>query len=500
MPSLMAEIAEMRRMKALAEQLRKERAQRRQRFTSQPSSDLLEHYCRLNPGFERPTWLRPIADLFARAERGEPVRAVISAPPQHGKTEICKAGITRFLSRLPRKRNHYISYAATRAQRISGQMRKQMALLGIATEGSKGHWETTQGGFLHACGVDGGITGEPADGIVVIDDLIKNAKEARSAVIREAKMEDLRQSVLTRVHPGVAVLVVATRWHPKDPSGVLIAEGWENINLPAIAEEGDILGRQIGEALAPSIRPIDFLLQQKRDLTDGPFAAMYQGHPRPRGGTLFHEPTYYTALPKEGYVVGFGIDLAYSEKTSADWSICVELWRVGAADDPNAKFYVVCVDRAQVEAPAFTLTLKSRSVRRPGAKMLWRASGTEKGAATFIKQQGVPLLWCPPPGDKYICATPVAAAWNAGNVLVPSTDPEDYGVESEHDMPDFAKQARRWLPAFLECIDNFSGVGNEQDDDVDALGNGFTLLTSRKSTRDAEGSGLGLGPRPERTL
>lgn len=456
------------------------------RFTSRAPLSLLDYFCQLNPELVRPDWLKPIADLFERAAKREPVRACVAAPPQHGKTELFKAGICQFIELNPKRRNLYVSYSATRAEYISNQIRRLLSNRGVVTEGNRGHWETKEGGGLHACGVDGGVTGFPIDGIVALDDLLKNAKEARSATIRDGKVEDLRQSVLTRVHPGVSAMNVATRWHPKDPSGVLIAEGWESVNLTAIAEENDILGRQIGEALAPAIRPIDFLLQQKRDLTDGPFAAMYQGRPRPRGGTVFHEPNFYTELPREGYAVGFGIDLAYTAKSNADWSICLEMWRVGAFDDPQAKFYVVGVDRAQVEAPSFALTLKSRAVRRPGARMLWRASGTEKGSATFLKAQGIPIVWAPPPGDKFVSATAVAAAWNDGRVLVP--DPEEFS------------EVKRWLPAFLQSIDDFTGIGDEQDDDVDALGNAHKLLTAKKGTEENEDSGSSASARTPRRL
>lgn len=417
----------------------------------------------------RPKWLLPIAAQFDRALRGEPVRACDSAPPQHGKTEICKAGIARIIETHPERLNAYISYSATRSGDISKQIRKLVASRGIVTEGARNNWRTEQGGGLIACGIDGGITGYPVNGIVVLDDLLKNAKEARSGTIRESKIEDLRMSVLTRLHPGIAAVNVATRWHPKDPSGVLIAEGWENVNLAAIAEEGDILGRQVGEALAPKIRPIDFLLQQKRDLTEVPFAAMYQGRPRPRGGCVFHDPHFYTELPKEGYVVGFGVDLAYTAKSNADWSVCLELWRVGQAHDREAKFYVVQVDRAQVEAPSFALTLKARSVRRPGAKMLWRASGTEKGSAQFIQGQGIPLRVEQPPGDKFVSATAVAAAWNQGRVLLP--DPAKF------------PEANRWLIGFLSNVADFRGEGDEIDDEIDALGNAHHVLTSKPPVR-----------------
>jgi len=94
--------------------------------------------------------------------------------------------------------------------------------------------------------------------------------------------------------------------------------------------------------------------------------------------------------------------------------------------------------------------------------MLWRASGTEKGAAQFIKDRGIPLRVVQPPGDKLVSATDVAAAWNSGRVLVP--DPEHF--------PD----CERWLYPFLDTLANFTGSGKEHDDDVDALGNAHEAL------------------------
>jgi hypothetical protein len=242
-----------------------------------------------------------------------------------------------------------------------------MADMGVAIEGGRDHWETAQRGFLHAAGVDGGITGFPVDGAIVVDDLMKGDKEARSRTVRESKMSELRASVITRAHPNTPIIVVATRWHPEDPSGQLIKEGWEEINLPAICDSAvDLLGREVGAPLAPEIRPLDFLEQKKREIGDYYWSALYQGRPRPRGGTVFHEPHWYRELPRSGYVVAYGVDLAYTAKKSADHSVCLELWRVGSGDD--AVFYVVSCDMAQVEAPNFTLTLKSRNARRPEAR------------------------------------------------------------------------------------------------------------------------------------
>jgi len=94
--------------------------------------------------------------------------------------------------------------------------------------------------------------------------------------------------------------------------------------------------------------------------------------------------------------------------------------------------------------------------------MLWRASGTEKGAASFIQRLGIPLVVRNPPGDKLVSATEVAIAWNDGRILVPDQDV----------FPDAAV----WLGDFLAVVSGFTGNGKERDDDVDGLGNAYELL------------------------
>jgi len=316
-----------------------------------------------------------------------------------------------------------------------------------------------EGGQCLFTSIDGGITGEPVDGLCIIDDPVKNRKEADSARRREVIREAYRDAIETRVHPGASIFLLATRWHPDDLSGTCIAEGWEYMNLPAVSEGSDPNGREPGEALFPEMWPLDALLKKQSLVGEFTWAALYQGHPRPKGGTVFREPTYYSKLP-ESYSGGFGVDLAYTAKTNADTSICLEMWREDRFGQ-EPLYYVRHVDRAQVEAPVFMETLKERSQRRPHWNMLWRASGTEKGAAQFIQMADIPLKVENPPGDKFVAAQAVAAAWNAGRVMVP--DPDEF------------PEAASWLDAFLDIVLNFTGTGKEHDDDVDALGNAFEV-------------------------
>jgi phage terminase large subunit-like protein len=435
--------------------------------TDQPEG-ILDFQVRVSPRFKRANHFALYAGKLERAVGGS-LRVVFAAPPQHGKSEVTLHGLAWIAKKFPSKRHAYITYNSTRARSVARKFRLILKAAGIAFSGSLSQIILPGGGQILFTSIDAGITGEPVDGIAVIDDAFKNRKEADSQARRDVVEMAYREAIETRVHHGGSVVVLATRWHPRDLSGILIEEGWEHINLPAIAEANDPNGREVGEALFPEHAPLEFLLEKKRQLLDFSFAALYQGRPRPKGGKIFHEPHYYTVRPKEGYRGAFGLDLSYTAKTSSDWSICVELWRVqppamlGAAK-PEPIFYVIHVDREKVEAPDFAKTLKKRHERRKSWRMLWRASGTEKGSASFMKREpyNLPIDVKQPPGDKLVSATEVAAAWNDGRVLVP--DPEHF------------PECEEWLIPFIDVLGNFTGLGKEVDDDADALGNAFEAL------------------------
>ncbi len=429
---------------------------------------------RVSPHLKRPRHFRKYADLLQSGVGGG-LRVVFSAPPQHGKTMVTLHALAWVILRYPTLRHAYVTYSQGRARSVARSVCRILQAAGMHFGGGLSQLTFPEGGQCLFTSIDGGITGEPVDGLCIIDDPVKNRKEADSARRREVIREAYTDAIETRVHEGASIFLLATRWHPDDLSGTCIEQGWTRINLPAIAEADDPNGRAPGEALFPDMWPAEALHKKQSLVGEFTWSALYQGHPRPKGGTVFHEPTYYTKLP-ESYSGGFGVDLAYTAKTNSDHSICLEMWREDRFGmDPL--YYVRHVDRAQVEAPVFMETLKERSQHRPHWNMLWRASGTEKGAAQFIQMADVPLAVQNPPGDKFVAAQSVAAAWNAGRVMVP--DPEAF--------PEVAN----WLDAFLDIVMNFTGTGKEHDDDVDALGNAFEVcevVDSGVGTRVRAGS------------
>lgn len=371
------------------------------------------------------------------------------------------------MARNPRMRFAYATYSQDQAEYVSSKVQQLAQDAGLEPHGNLQTWRTSNSAEVLFTSPNGPFAGRGVDGVLAVDDPYKDRRSAESPRIRRLTLEWFDDVARKRVHPGGSVFVMSTRWHVEDLSGVLVTRGWEYLNLKAIAEGetgadgrviGDPLHRVPGDPIWPAKRPIDFYAEHRADAYS--WASLYQGEPRPRGGVVFSGesglPPRYSELASK-YRVGYGVDLAYTAKTHADYSVLIELWREETADPKKPLFYVVQVDRKQVDAPSFTLTLKARHSDRAGP-MRWYAGGTEKGSADFIKRQGIPLDVVPPKGDKFVRAQPVAAAWNEGRILVPDS--------------------ASWLPAFLDEVQNFTGVADVHDDQVDALAAAFDSLAT----------------------
>jgi predicted phage terminase large subunit-like protein len=136
-------------------------------------------------------------------------------------------------------------------------------------------------GGLYSTTVGGQLTGMGAD-VLIIDDPVKNAEEALSPTYRRRNWDWWQSTASTRLEPDAVVILMNTRWHAEDLSGMLLREEpdrWDVLCLPAIAEDNDILKRSPGEALWPERYPIEVLREIERDKTAYWFGAMYQQHP-----------------------------------------------------------------------------------------------------------------------------------------------------------------------------------------------------------------------------
>lgn len=419
--------------------------ERERRARAKARLPLAEFVPAVSPNLIAPYHLAPIVEAFERIDAGEEVRLVISAPPQHSKSVTALHALVWYHRRNRRKRSGYATYAqhfAGDQSEIAEAAARRAALRIEAANRSR--WDLGDGGRISWTSRGGPLTGRPIDGVLLIDDLIKDWEEAQSPVIRQKALDWLATVAETRVHPGASIVMIATRWHENDPSGVMIREhGWESINLPAIKPNG--------EPLWPEQRPLPYLERLRETLGPHKWSALYMGDPRPVEGRVFGPAV--TFQPGEGpegpYESAWGFDAAYTKATRADYSVAIELRRYVE----SGRYAIGDVLRVQEETETVIDALVSRGIHR----IHWGRSGTEKALEAWIEAKGISVKATPVSADKYVRAQPVSVAWNRGEIEIP------------------ARAA--WARPLIEEIESFTGTPvDRHDDQVDALASAYDAL------------------------
>jgi hypothetical protein len=200
--------------------------------------------------------LNLIADHLEAVERGEISRLLITTPPRHGKTMLTSEFFPAwYLGRNPEKFIIFITYSQERANDVGRKVRNQLTdplhqsifLNCKISEDSaaSNKFSTNQNGAYYAVGVGGPITGRGAH-LLIIDDPIKGREDADSPTQRRKLIQWFQSVAYTRLMPSGSIIGIMTRWHEVDLAGWLLKghENWATINLPALAEENDILGQR----------------------------------------------------------------------------------------------------------------------------------------------------------------------------------------------------------------------------------------------------------------
>ena len=400
----------------------------------------------LSPELQRPDHLATFCDVFARAEAaaagdGPPVLVLLSAPPQTWKTSTGLHACAWWLARRPADFLALLSYGQDLANDKSREARILATRAGVAlrTDSNAADlWRTTSGGGFLARGIEAGVTGHSGLSLVWIDDPFRGRTQAESAAYRRQVMDSIRSVAFTRRHPRTSVLITHTRWHGDDPIGILSREHpglFEQYTLAACTEDGEPL-------ITVSGRDRAYYAEQRKLVGEYEWHALFMGAPRPREGRLFKGVSVYRETPND-MRIAIGVDFAYSSRTAADWSTAVVLGRSGA------RKYVLRVVRRQCSATEFAGELRDLARRWPGAPMSAYIGGTEKGTVSLLQLAGVYVQAKPAREDKYTRALRTSSAWNAGEILVPEDEP--------------------WVDPFVSEIADFSGTGDDHDDQVDAL-------------------------------
>jgi predicted phage terminase large subunit-like protein len=260
---------------------------------------------------------------------------IILTAPQHGKSTLTSQFFPSFaLGKLPNLRVSLVCYGESLAAKHSRAARNMVAskrysaLFGSLSPSDVSEtvnlsndsksvtaWdlaEPNRGGMI-AAGVGGAVSGNPK-GLFVLDDMIKDHREAAKKDVRDDVWDFYLSSIRVRMMAGVLVM---THWHPDDPAGRLFkqmvsgdpdADQWKVLDLPGLMEPGlfakdveeqrkrmadgvfmglaDPLGRKDGEVLCPPMLSKGEMLKIRAG-NKYFFTALYQQRPYAKEGQRY---------------------------------------------------------------------------------------------------------------------------------------------------------------------------------------------------------------------
>lgn len=314
-------------------------------------------YVRYNtPGFKETAFHKFLCkeiDDFLSHDKNEVMDILLlSVPPQSGKsTAVTEALASYFLGKNPNKNVIIAGYSEDFARRFGRRNMQKIEEFGEDLFGihpAEAPWnntefETAEGGRCISRGILSGITGNPAN-LIIIDDPIKNMQEAVSDTTRGTIQDEFYASIITRVAPHGKLIVIQTRWHEEDLFGH-IEKNFHNvkvINLPCEAEENDPMGREVGEPLIPELGKGVKWLKDFKDMyvnENGKrsWFALYQGHPNIAGGNMFRKDNwmFYEKLPDTIPYRVISVDCTFKKSDTGDF-VAIQDW--GKADD---EYYLI---------------------------------------------------------------------------------------------------------------------------------------------------------------
>lgn len=372
---------------------------------------------------------------------------ILTCPPRHGKSELVSRRLPAWvMGRFPRWNGVVATYnddfAADFGKDVRGivtstQYKQVFPSLRLQRGGgASDRLQTMEGGQWSFVGRGGSLTGRGAH-ILICDDLIKDDKEAQSQAIRDQAWNWFTKVAMSRRMGMKLVILTFTRWHSDDPIGRLtdpenphykreLAEKIKIINLPAIAEDDDPLGREPGEPLwpdGPDRFDLDFLNEQ-RILDPLGFEALYQQRPSLLDGDMFRRDDIRLYKPSElpeDLRVYCASDHAVGTGQRNDSTV---LLKVGV--DPNNDIYLLdCYwKRAKTDAVVEAMLDMCRGNMKP--LFWWAEKGhISKSIGPFLRKRMVEtntyinLREVTPVADKATRAQSIAGRVAMGKVFFP---------------------------------------------------------------------------------
>jgi predicted phage terminase large subunit-like protein len=453
---------------------------------------------------------RRLERFVEQVEAGLEPRLLLMMPVRHGKSEI---GSRHFAPWVLGKHPDWEIIAASGAQSLAMSFSRYIrdlvrdpAYQSVfpnmkldASSQSVENWNTTYGGGYLAAGIGTMITGRGAH-ILLIDDPVKDAEAADSAVIRDGTWEWYMSTAYTRLAPGGGVLGIMTWWNEDDWAGRIqqvMATGdgdkFEIVKYPAINEigdeyilpddtieqvpegikppEGSRLTRLKNTALHPARYTLEMLLRRKSNYyalgQQRWWSALFQQNPAPEEGAFFTKDMfieYVTAPRRDGLNVFQAWDFAITEKQKSDYTVAI----TGLIDESD-NMYVLDVWRFRTEdgielgtaIMTYARTWQADQIAVEDGQ-IWKSIKANFEKACEVAKYYPSYEVIVPLTDKRTRAQPARGRMQQGKIQFPVRAP--------------------WYALFQHELLRFE-AGGKHDDQVDALAHLVRLVTTKAAPK-----------------
>jgi len=359
---------------------------------------------------------------------------IIETPPQHGKSmTITETLPSWYMGRYPERRVILASYNEEFAERFCRRNKEKIRINGAKLFGvclgevnRSTEFELNNGiGRMLSRGIMSGITGNPAD-LIIIDDPVKNMQEADSPTYRNRVWNEWQASIKSRLQAGAKVIVIMTPWHEDDLAARILhtEKNVRLIRLPVEAGENDPLGRKPGEALCPELGKDDNWLKDfKHSYINDPagggpraWAALYMCSPRIEAGNLIHRDWWRLYDPDETKLFGnevISVDAAFKDADDNDY-VSIQVW----GKLRNDYYLRYCLNQ-HLDFPATVTAIRTVSLLYPRARTILIEDKANGSAIIQTLQREMYVIPVNPLGGKVSRVNAISAAIESGHVFLP---------------------------------------------------------------------------------
>lgn len=426
------------------------------------------YYCKLKaPDFymESRPFLKEICDSMEDFYYNDNEILTINLPPRHGKSRTATLFVQWILGKDPSLKIMTGSYNETLSTTFSRQVRDSIQEIKADDtkivysdifpktnikygDASANLWSLEGNDYKNylATSPTGTATGFGAD-LLLIDDLIKSAREANNSKVLADHWDWFTNTMLSRREGKRKVIIIMTRWSSKDLAGRAlkhfesIGAKIQRLEMSAEKEDGTMLCEEILDKKTCSTL--------KQTLGEDIFSANYNQKPIDLKGRLYTNLMTYETLPKN--VTGLYNYTDTADK-GADY-LCSIDYVVGA----DGLAYIIDVYYTQ-EDMTITEPYVANMVTKDNVNIVRvEANNGGHGFSRSVERISRTL------GNRHSLFRPFTQSKNKeSRILTGST-----GVMQNILFP---KNWKQLYPKFYEDVTNYQRVGkNEHDDAVDTI-------------------------------